>query len=181
MTDSSTARLVGVAIPTLRELRSSVLASSSPDAAVDTLREAGFAGGDAVHAAFARWIAESSGGSADDEATRGDPGDLSLDEFGERATGFFRDAGWGDVTFSRDDAEGVAIVDIVNCWEGGAESGGAAGGCHVTTGMLASFFGRIAGYPVAVLETECCEGSESRCRFLMGNAEMMNYKWEEMR
>ena len=69
------------------------------------------------------------------------------------------------MTFTPDDPEGVAVVDISNCWESG--DGGAHGtGCQITTGLLAAFFGKIAGYPVAVLETECCDGDGSRCRFL---------------
>lgn len=168
-------QLVGVALPTLMELRSAVLKSAEPDTAVNALREAGFAGGESVHAAFEQWLGESAEGESGDR-TPIDASELLIDEFGERAARFFRDAGWGDVAFSQDDAEGVAIVDIVDCWEG---SGTAPGyGCHITTGLLAAFFGRIAGYPVAVLETECCEGEGSRCRFLMGNAEVMNYKWE---
>jgi hypothetical protein len=31
-----------------------------------------------------------------------------------------------------------------------------------------------------VLETECCDGDGSRCRFLLGNADVMSYKWQEM-
>ena len=169
--------LVGVAIPTLVELRAAVLASSSPDSAVAALREAGFAGGDAVHAAFEQWLAESGGAPASIEPGEAAAG-LPLEEFGEFATRFFRGAGWGDVRFSEDEAEGVAIVDIENCWEGGADDEGDSVGCHVTTGLLASFFGRIAGYPVAVLETECCEGAGSRCRFLMGNEDVMKHLWQ---
>jgi predicted hydrocarbon binding protein len=165
MTDSAP-HLVGVAIPTLKELRSAVIATS-PDTSVEVLREAGFAGGQAIHAAFERWLEES--------GLNGSTGDLPLDVFGRHTTTFFRDAGWGDLAFSQDDAEGVAIVDIENCWEGQAE-----GGCHITTGMLAAFFGAIAGYPVAVLETECCEGTGSRCRFLLGNTEVMQYQWEAL-
>jgi predicted hydrocarbon binding protein len=154
-----------VAIPTLREMRAAIVATS-PDSSVDVLREAGFAGGAAVFAAFESWLAETGATVT---------GDLAIDAFGERTRKFFGDAGWGDVTFSHDDADGVAIVDVVNCWEGESE-----GGCHVTTGMLASFFGAIAGYPVAVLETECCEGDGTRCRFLLGNAEVMQHKWETL-
>jgi predicted hydrocarbon binding protein len=171
MTESMT-QMVGVALPTLRELRGAVLTSGDPEAAVYALREAGYAGGDAVHAAFETWLAEAS------NAERVDAGDLSLAEFGESTTTFFRDAGWGTVTFSQDEAEGVAIVDIEDCWEGPV-AGDA--GCQITTGLLASFFGRIAGYPVAVLETECCSsGASSRCRFLLGNDEVMAAKWEEL-
>ena len=177
MTEPSTTHLVGVAIPTLRQLRTAVLTSTAPDVAVTALREAGFAGGEAVYSAFEDWLAQSGAISA--PAGKSDAAELSLEKFGEEATRFFRDAGWGNVTLSKDDEEGVAIVDIASCWEG-ASGSGPVSGCHITTGLLAAFFGQVAGYPVAVLETECCEGDGSRCRFLMGNAEVMNYKWEQM-
>ncbi len=171
--DNSNSHLVGIAIPTLLHLRSAVLATSESSDAVASLREAGYAGGESVHSAFEKWLAESTASAS------GDSGNLALDEFGERASDFFRNAGWGNVEFSHDDDDGVAIIDITECWEGAAESSDDPG-CHLTTGMLASFFGKIAGYPVAVLETECCHGDESRCRFLMGNAEVMTHKWQEM-
>jgi len=181
MTNSST-QMVGVAIPTLRELRTAVLASANADAAVAALREAGYAGGDSVHAAFKQWLAEtasSESGGQDSVAARFDSGNLSLEEFGENTTRFFRDAGWGDVTFESDDAEGVAYVEIRNCWEAGDTTHGT--GCQITTGLLAAFFGHVAGYPVAVLETDCASAEAPACRFMLGNADVMNYKWQEMR
>lgn len=169
--ESPTTHLVGVAVPTLRGLRSAVLSSSDQESAVGALRDAGYAGGDSVFDAFEQWLAESREDGSQAAA------DLPLDEFGDLAATFFRNAGWGQVEFSQDEAEGVAMVDISSCWEG---EGGGDAGCQLTTGLLASFFGKIAGYPVAVLETECCMGSGSRCRFLLGNAEVMQYKWEEI-
>ncbi len=169
--DSLRTHLVGIAIPTLKGLRLAVLSSTESGAAVNALREAGYAGGDSVYAAFESWLGESGDGHAD-------AGALSIEQFGEKAAEFFRGAGWGNVEFSQDETEGTAVVDITDCWEGGTAG---APGCHVTTGVLAAFFGRIAGYPVAVLETECCSADSSRCRFIMGNAEMMNYRWEELR
>lgn len=177
-----TPQLIGVAVPLLRELRAGVLAASAPADAVRTLREAGFAGGDAVYRAFEQWLGESgysSPSSAGEGAGRA--ASLSLAEFGERTSRFFRDAGWGDVTFSSDESNGTAALDIAHCWEGEDPAAAAVDqpGCHITTGMLAAFFGRIAGYPVAVLETECSAAGNSRCRFQMGNADVMKYKWEE--
>lgn len=176
--------MVGVGVPTLRELRSALLASAEPATAVNALREAGYAGGDAVLASFEQWLSESRSDDESDEGSdRKSAADLTLDEFGERAARFFHDAGWGNVNFSEDEAEGVAIIDIEGCWEAAqpGESRANGAGCHITTGLLAAFFGRIAGYPVAVLETDCSTTGGSRCRFLLGNAEVMNYKWEEMR
>ena len=165
--------MVGVAVQTLRALRSAVLSSSAPEDAVNSLREAGYAGGDAVFAAFEQWLSESSDGATTDV------GEMQLDEFGARAARYFRDAGWGEVTFSHDEAEGVAMVEISDCWE--SSDGGSQGtGCQVTTGLLAAFFGRVAGYPVAVLETDCCNGDGTSCRFLLGNAETMEYRWNEL-
>src|SRR5678815_3258176 len=101
----STIQMVGVAVPTLRELRAAVLASGDADAAVSALREAGYAGGDAVHSAFETWLTESADGT-----DHFDAGDLTLTEFGERTAKFFRDAGWGTVTFTENDAEGMAVI-----------------------------------------------------------------------
>ena len=174
MMEKSSFYLVGVAVPTLRQLRSTVLSSAEPSEAVNALREAGYAGGDSIYSAFERWLVETGA------ANTSDAGELPLEQFGDRAATFFRDAGWGNVQFSHDEDEGVAVVDITNCWEADGGDNGDDPSCHLTTGMLASFFGKIAGYPVAVLETECCHGDSSRCRFLMGNADVMNYKWAEM-
>lgn len=172
--ETSSLYLVGVAVPTLRRLRATILSSADPSAAVTALREAGYAGGDSIYSAFDRWLAETGGSDLSDAR------ELPLEQFGDRAATFFRDAGWGNVQFTHEEDEGIAVVDITNCWEAEGGESGDDPSCHLTTGMLASFFGKIAGYPVAVLETECCHGDSSRCRFLMGNADVMNHRWNEM-
>lgn len=181
MTDAAARRLIGIAIPTLRKLREAVLASLSAGPsgeadAVDALREAGFAGGPDVFDAFEEWLAESGDGDASMRAEN-----LTIDEFGERAARYFQAAGWGRVEFSAGEEDGVATLSMDQCWEANAESAGAQPSCHVTTGMLAAFFGKLAGYPVAVMETECRSANAARCRFLLGNSEMMTFKWEQMR
>jgi len=172
--ETSSTQLVGVAVPTLRQLRSAILSSADTAVAVTALREAGYAGGESVHGAFERWLAET---AASKEMGAGA---LPLDEFGDQAANFFRDAGWGDVDFTHDEDNGVAMVDISNCWEAAGSESADDPGCQLTTGMLASFFGKIAGFPVAVLETECSHGNHSRCRFLLGNADTMNHEWEKL-
>jgi uncharacterized protein len=177
MADTGPTRLIGIAIPTLRELRGATLAtlSAGPSGeadAVDALREAGYAGGDAVYEAFEAWLREldSSAGP-----------DLTLDEFGERAAEYFRAAGWGDVEFDPRQDDGIATLTISDCWEGSPAAGEVAPSCHVTTGMLAAFFGRLAGYPVSVLETDCCSVGAERCSFMLGNSDVMTVKWEQLR
>lgn len=178
MTDSAARQLIGIAIPTLRELRAATLAciSAGPAGeadAVDALREAGFAGGPAVYEAFEQWLGETGGSEQAAE--------LTIEDFGDRAARYFRDAGWGRVDFDATTEEGVASISMEDCWEVDRTTGGALPSCHITTGMLASFFGKLAGYPVAVMETECCSASGERCRFLLGNSEVMAFKWEKLR
>jgi len=158
--------LIGIALPTMRDLRSRILSSNQSEDAVAALREAGYAGGESVYEAFEQWLAETRGPGID-------AGELTLDEFGQASSKFFRDAGWGEMTFSHEDDDDVANISIAGCWEGDS-----AGGCHITTGVLASFFGRVAGYPVAVLETSC--SVDGVCQFMIGNGEIMNHRWESM-
>jgi len=168
MTETMTMKLVGVALPTLTAMRSAIVESQDPESAVNALREAGYAGGEGVYDAFEQWLAETGQTSGS--------GDMELKEFGDRIEEFFRNSGWGEMTFSHDESEGIAMVDIDGCWEMAGSSGG--DGCHVTTGMLAAFFGRVAGYPISVMETECSEGG--RCKFVFGNDEVMQSRWEAL-
>lgn len=171
MTDTAARQLIGIAIPTLKELRAATLAGRVD--AVDALREAGFAGGPAVYEAFEQWLGETSA------STQRSASELTIEEFGDRAARYFRDAGWGAVEFETMEDEGVAALSMDNCWESDALGINAEPSCHITTGMLAAFFGKLAGYPVAVMETECRSANGEKCRFLLGNSEIMTYHWEK--
>jgi len=172
--------LIGIAIPTLRELRAGLLAAhgGGPDG-VDALRAAGYSGGDTVYDAFEQWLAE--GANADSNSTNRSAGELTLQEFGDKAARYFHAAGWGLVDFNPEHEDGVASLAMEHCWESDSAGGESAPSCHVTTGMLAAFFGRLAGYPVSVMEIECCSTGAERCRFLLGNADVMAFKWEQLR
>lgn len=175
-------RLIGIAIPTLLELRAATLLShtTGPDEdteGVDALRAAGYAGGEAVYDAFEQWLGEES--AAPDSTSRSAP-DLTLQEFREGAARYFHAAGWGRVEFNSEHDQGVASLTMEHCWEADTGQPGSAPSCHVTTGMLAAFFGRLAGYPVSVLEIECSSSGAERCRFLLGNSEVMAFKWDQL-
>jgi predicted hydrocarbon binding protein len=174
MPETQTRQLIGIAIPTLKELRAATLAGGAD--AVDMLREAGFAGGPAVYDAFEQWLVETGMSQEADSAS-----ELTIEEFGDRAARYFHDAGWGGVEFETMEDEGVASLSMENCWESDAHGVDAEPSCHITTGMLAAFFGKLAGYPVAVMETECRSANGDRCRFLLGNSEIMTYQWEKIR
>ena len=90
----------------------------------------------------------------------------------------FQAAGWGRVTF-RSLHDALAVIDIEGCWEAQLHGEGESG-CHLTTGTLAGFLGCLADYPVAVMELECTVGGKARCRFLAGNADMLEHAYERV-
>ena len=81
-------------------------------AAASYLQEAGYAGGEQLFASFTSWL-ESQG--------LGSPEELDVATFEQRATEYFRDAGWGSLTIGtlRD---AVATLDTVDWAE--ADPGG---------------------------------------------------------
>jgi hypothetical protein len=76
--------------------------------------------------------------------------------------------------------DAVATLDSADWGEADPASALEFPGCHFTTGMFADFFGRIADHPLSVLEVECRSMGAPRCRFLLGNVEVMEHVYEEM-
>lgn len=174
MTMSPTIDLVGhellaVSRGAITALRGALLRDSGPEAAA-CLQEAGYAGGSAVFASFESWLRE----RGVEEAA-----ELGVEQFQQMASTYFRDAGWGTVELdSLRDA--VAIVDSPNWGEADPHEHLEHPACHFTTGMFADFFGHFSDVPLAVLEVECRSAGAPRCRFLLGNGDVMRYVYEEM-
>lgn len=147
---------------TVRRLRNAAETASGAEG----LREAGHAGGAVLYAAFAEQVR--AGGASD-------PSAMTLEEFSEKAAAFFAGAGWGAVRL-RSSHDALAVIEIDDCWEAAA-----GGGCHIATGVLAGFLAPLADYPVAVMEIECGSEGSASCRFLAGNAEMMDDAYERLR
>jgi predicted hydrocarbon binding protein len=167
MTTSEAPELIGLAQRTLRDLRLRVAGASG--GGPDALREAGYAGAASLFDAFESWLGDRGSRRAED---------LSIEEFSSRAAEFFQNAGWGRVTF-RSLHDALAVIDIENCWEAQLHGQGETG-CHLTTGTLAGFLGCLADYPVAVMEIDCGTSSNSRCRFLAGNGDMLEHAYEQL-
>ncbi len=153
----------------LTALRAALFRDIGPTAAT-YLQESGYAGGATLYDSFARWLAQRGLGA---------PEGLDLQSFGERSVEYFRELGWGSIALT---ALGDAVVAIDSSdW---AEADPAHPlefpGCHVTTGMFADFFGRLAGSQFAVMEVECRSAGAARCRFLLGNGEIMQQVYEAM-
>ncbi|MBI2407704.1 MAG: hypothetical protein HYV19_05335 [Gemmatimonadetes bacterium] len=152
-----------VALPrqSLAALRSALIRDLGGNFAT-YLQEAGYAGGEPVFASFQAWLA-SRGGNADG---------IGFAEFQGLAAEFFRDTGWGslqvgtlhDVVITLDSADWAEADPSLNI---------GFPACYYTMGLLADFFGRIAGAPLACYEVECRSNGAARCRFLLGSAEVI--------
>jgi predicted hydrocarbon binding protein len=153
----------------LSTLRSALLRDGGPDAAI-YLQEAGYAGGDAMWQAFRLWLRERSEVAVED---------LDVGTFERRISEFLREAGWGHLTIGTL-GEVVATLDSEDWGEADPSSGMDHPSCHLTTGMFADLFGRVAGHPVAVLEVECRSAGAPRCRFLVGSPEVMEQIYDDM-
>ena len=168
--DLTSHHMLALTRASLAALRAALVRDAGPSAAA-YLQEAGYAGGEQLFVSFAEWL------QAQGEATA--PEELSLEDFEARATAFFRETGWGSLTIgSLRDA--VATLDSPD-WGEADDSGTLEHpSCHLSTGMFADFFGRVADHPLAVLEVECRSTGAPRCRFLLGNADVMEHVYDAL-
>lgn len=132
------------------------------------LQEAGYAGGTALHEAFARWC-----------AARGlpVPESQAADQFGARAAEFLAELGWGRVTVEPLHQSALAI-DSSDWMEADPASGMQYPGCYFSSGMFADFFGRLAGAQLVAMEVECRSVGHERCRFLLASAETIQHVYD---
>jgi len=161
--------LLAVTRDALAALRNALMRDSGY-AAAGYFQEAGYAGGAALFEAFRGWL---------EQRDTVSPESLSVDEFQELAAEFFRDTGWGSITLGTlHDA--VATLDSPDWGEATPDAGMEHPCCHLSAGMLADFFGRLADAPLAVMEVECRSTGAERCRFLLGSAEVMQAVYDGM-
>jgi hypothetical protein len=161
-------RTVALPVEFFAGLRLSALAASGPPAVlqVDAIRDAGYAAGAALYDHFANWLAE-----------QGElpPDKLSDERFPGMLEAFFHGMGWGRMEL-RPLSNAVMALDVSE-WSEATDS---AGGCLVTTGVFAGFFGRLADAPISVLEVDGVREGPGRSRFLLGSVDVMGYVWEAM-
>ncbi|HXC24548.1 MAG TPA: hypothetical protein VNU46_01445 [Gemmatimonadaceae bacterium] len=147
---------------TLLSLRATLLTRADLDT-VFALRDAGYAGGDALYASFAQY-ASGHGVS--------DPQEMAIEQFFQCAGDFLTESGWGHTSLSAQD-DTFCVIEIDQCWEADLEHQPEPRGCHLTVGLLGAFLGKFADYPVALLEVEGPGTESARCRFVAGNMEMI--------
>ena len=153
----------------LAALRGALFRDLGGDAA-GYLQEAGYAGGGTLFEAFGAWSVAHGHGA---------PESMAAADFPQLATQFFGDLGWGSISLTALSGA-VAALDSDDWGEADPASAMEFPGCHLTTGMFAEFFGRLAGTPMAVMEVECRSMGSPHCRFLLGSAESLHHVYEEM-
>jgi predicted hydrocarbon binding protein len=154
----------------LHQLRSSL----ERDAGLQTasyLQEAGFAGGEAVYQAYRGWLTGRFGVQ--------EPSGLDVRHLGETLSGFFRETGWGTLTVTPI-AQAVIALDSPDWSEAESGAGAQYPSCHLSSGMLADFLGRVSNTTLGVMEVECVTKGDSRCRFLAGAPESLQVLYERM-
>ncbi|MGI8548662.1 MAG: hypothetical protein ACR2M1_15260 [Gemmatimonadaceae bacterium] len=152
----------------LLALRTAMLTRPDLDT-VFALRDAGYAGGDAMYAAFDAYVRNKD---------LIDPQGLEVNHFFKRAGEFWTNCGWGQASFvSADDV--FCRVTINDCWEADPAEQPDPRGCHLTIGLVAAFLGRFAEYPLAVLEVEGPATGSEQCQFLAGSTEMIGQYYAE--
>jgi len=159
-------RTVAMPVEFFAALQSAAHDTRSP-LAIDAVRDAGFHAGQALFNAFTEWT---------DERAEPLPQALPHERFVELSSEFFAASGWGELSFTPL-SDAVMALDAEALSEAGAES---EGGCLISTGVFAGFFGRLADAPISVLEVECTANGDGRCRFLLGSVDVLAYVHEAM-
>ena len=161
--------LLAVTKDALAALRNALMRDSG-HAAAGYFQEAGYAGGAALFEAFRGWLETRDALS---------PESLPLDEFQQLAAEFFHETGWGSLTVGTLH-DTVATLDSPDWGEATPDAGMEHPSCHLSSGMFADFFGRVADAPLAVMEVECRSAGAERCRFLLGSTEIMEHVYNAM-
>ena len=165
--DLAAGGMVGLTRDAFVALHNALFRDAGPNAAA-YLQEAGYAGGGALHQAFVSWCGQHGHGT---------PEGLTAPEFEHLASEFFSSLGWGAVQVGTLH-ESVMTVDSSDWAEADPASGMQFPGCYLSAGMLAEFFGRVAGQQIAAMEVECRSMGGARCRFLLGSAETMQHVYD---
>jgi predicted hydrocarbon binding protein len=146
------------------------LRRDAPDSAVTILQETGYAAGAGVFEAFRAWLPGETGVAQPDALDAGRLNDV--------LSAFFQATGWGSISVAP--MGGAALVVDSSDWAEADPGTAEEPMCFFTSGMLADFFGRLSGEPVAVMEVECRSRNDARCRFLSASPETLNAVYEEM-
>lgn len=154
--------MVAISRASLAALRTALLRDAGPGG-VAYLQEAGYAGGEALLASFATWLAAHGGGSIDA---------LDTEHFRTFAVDYFRETGWGTLHIAQL-APAIVTLDTDDWAEADPHAALPHPGCYLSAGLFADFFSRVADAPLTVMEVECRSMGHPQCRWLLGNPDAL--------
>lgn len=134
------------------------------------MQEAGFAGGAEVLTALESWCGRQGLPT---------PTALPIATFHTVVSRFFAETGWGELTIAPL-GEAVLAFDATDWAEADPEAPMPYPSCYYTAGMLADLLGRVADAPVGCMEVTCRSSGADRCRFLVGNPEVMAHVYQRI-
>jgi hypothetical protein len=146
------------------------LGAPPPDPAA-FLQDTGYQSGEDIWNYFLQWLPGYAGVN--------DPSQLDAAVVGEVLSEFFQSLGWGSIKVEPLGQAGLTI-DSADWAEAEPGINAPAPACHYTTGLLSSFFTRLADGGMAVMEIECRSCNDLRCRFLAGSQETLQAVYDAM-
>ena len=161
--------MVGLSRDALLALRNALYRDAGANAPA-WFQEAGYAAGPGLFQAFSHWCAAHGHGA---------PEETAVATFQQLAAQWFAELGWGSVAVTTLH-ESVVVVDSPNWAESDPASGMQFPGCYMSAGMLADFFGRLAGAQLVPMEVECRSMGHAHCRFILGSAETIQHVYDGM-
>jgi predicted hydrocarbon binding protein len=153
----ATQRDVRIPASSIHAMRRSLSATLGPEAAGQSLHEAGYAAGNALFDRIDR--------------DTPDTGSTPASSFWDRLAAIFRELGWGTARYE-ELHPGVGALVVTDWFE--IDTAARRPTCPFTTGVLANVLGRVAGQDVAVMQAECADGSPGCARFLFGSAHVLD-------
>lgn len=161
--------VLGIGREALHQLREGLERVLGP-AAAPLLQDMGFAGAGGLHAALLGWVRS--------RYEVAELGALEARHLGEALGGFFEGQGWGTLHLTRI-SDGVLALDAP-AWAEASPGSSTAPACHVSAGVFAELFSRLAGAPFAAMEVECRSRGDARCRFLLAAPTSLTAIYERM-
>lgn len=161
--------MVGLTRDGLTALRAALWRDAAGNAPA-ILQEAGYASGPALYQAFVNWCTQHGYGA---------PEEVAASTFHQLATAYFAELGWGSVSVTTL-SDAVVTVDSADWAEADPTSAMQFPGCYLSSGMLADFFGRLAGAQLTSMEVECRSMGHERCRFILGSAETIQHVYDSL-
>lgn len=159
-TESEPLRDISIPGTALAALRDAVARESGPLASVQAMQTAGYETGEILFERLTERF--------DDTVGEVDP-----DDFWTEVADFFRERGWGSLSFDQPH-DGVGVLRSEDWIEADGPTTEGQASCSFSSGLLSGLLTRVAGDAVAVLQIGCRGQGDDHCAFAFGSEATMH-------